>query len=164
MARSTDGGESFENFKVSESPFLPDSNIFFGDYTNVTAYNNIVRPIWARLHDGDLSVWTAIIDLSTVGMEEPRSFSPVAELEQNYPNPFNGITYFSFKLKGPATTTLRIFDQYGRLVCTLLDDKKLAAGKYIESFDAFGAGLTPGVYYFSLVAGRETKKRKMIVL
>ncbi|HHH53030.1 MAG TPA: exo-alpha-sialidase, partial [Bacteroidetes bacterium] len=46
MAVSRDGGESFENFKISESPFDPNKNVFFGDYTNISAYDNIVRPIW----------------------------------------------------------------------------------------------------------------------
>lgn len=49
MALSKDGGASFKNFKISESPFIPTDNVFFGDYTNVTAHNNVVRPIWARL-------------------------------------------------------------------------------------------------------------------
>jgi len=52
VARSVDGGETFENIKVSESPFLPYSSVFFGDYTNITAYNGHVRPIWTRLQDG----------------------------------------------------------------------------------------------------------------
>ncbi len=62
MAVSRDGGESFFNFKVSEQPFLPTAGVFFGDYNNVTAYNNVIRPIWTRLHQGQLSVWTAIVD------------------------------------------------------------------------------------------------------
>jgi len=35
MARSTDGGETFENILISESPFIPSSGVFFGDYTNI---------------------------------------------------------------------------------------------------------------------------------
>jgi len=62
MAVSRDGGESFHNFKISESPFVPTSNVFFGDYNNVNAHNNVIRPIWTRLHQGQLSVWSAIID------------------------------------------------------------------------------------------------------
>ena len=61
MAVSPDGGETFINFKVSETPFLPASNVFFGDYNNISAHNNVVRPIWTRLQQGQLSVWTAIV-------------------------------------------------------------------------------------------------------
>ena len=35
--------------------------VFFGDYTNVSAHNNVIRPIWARLQMDILSVWTAIV-------------------------------------------------------------------------------------------------------
>ncbi|GIV46031.1 MAG: hypothetical protein KatS3mg036_0849 [Ignavibacterium sp.] len=66
VARSTNGGETFTNFKVSESSFIPSSNIFFGDYTNIAAFNKKVYPIWMRLDGSALSVWTAIINDSLV--------------------------------------------------------------------------------------------------
>ncbi|MFO7524583.1 MAG: T9SS type A sorting domain-containing protein [Ignavibacteriaceae bacterium] len=66
VARSTDGGNSFENFKVSESSFSPNSGIFFGDYSNIAAFNKKVYPIWTRLDGNSLSIWTALIYDSTV--------------------------------------------------------------------------------------------------
>jgi Neuraminidase (sialidase) len=64
MARSTDGGLTFENFKISERPFTPDKSVFMGDYNNVSVHNNIVRPIWTVMDNRKrLSVWTALIDL-----------------------------------------------------------------------------------------------------
>ncbi len=76
VARSTDGGDSFENFKVSESSFTPTSGIFFGDYTNIAAYNRMIYPMWMRLNNSTLSVWTAIIhDTTTVVPVEFSSFT-----------------------------------------------------------------------------------------
>lgn len=49
VAKSTDGGETFKNFRVSQSSFNPTGNIFFGDYTNIAAYNGMVYPIWMRM-------------------------------------------------------------------------------------------------------------------
>lgn len=63
LAYSKDGGESFENVKISESPFTPVEGIFFGDYNNISAYDGKVRPIWTRYENGKLSVWTALIDI-----------------------------------------------------------------------------------------------------
>lgn len=63
IAFSTDGGKRFVNKKISESPFVPTEEIFFGDYNNISAYNGVVRPIWTRLDKGKLSVHTALIDL-----------------------------------------------------------------------------------------------------
>jgi hypothetical protein len=76
VARSIDGGNTFENFKVSESSFTPTSGIFFGDYTNIAAYNRMVYPIWMRLNNSSLSVWTAIIhDTTTVVPVELSAFN-----------------------------------------------------------------------------------------
>ena len=62
LAVSTNGGESFENYKISETPFLPNPKIFFGDYTNISVHNGVIRPIWTRLHKGRISLHTALIN------------------------------------------------------------------------------------------------------
>ena len=46
MAISMDGGNTFINRKISQSPFFPNEGVFFGDYTNITANNGVIRPIW----------------------------------------------------------------------------------------------------------------------
>jgi len=74
MAMSKDGGEHFLNFRISESPFLPDGYTFFGDYNNITAYNNVVRPIWTRLQNGQLSIWTALINLEYLNLIKPKAY------------------------------------------------------------------------------------------
>ena len=67
MARSTDGGKTFTNFKVSERSFTPISSTFMGDYIGLVAYNNIVRPIWTSIDDHkNLSIWTAIINVNAI--------------------------------------------------------------------------------------------------
>jgi hypothetical protein len=61
VAFSSDGGVTFKNVKISESPFVPDETKFFGDYTNISAYKGVIAPIWGRMDDGKMSVWTSII-------------------------------------------------------------------------------------------------------
>lgn len=63
LAYSTDGGNTFVNKKISESPFLPNDAMFFGDYNDISAYNGMIRPIWTRLEKRELSVWTALIEV-----------------------------------------------------------------------------------------------------
>jgi hypothetical protein len=60
-ASSVDGGSTWKNERISESPFVPESSVFFGDYNNISAHDGVVRPIWTRLHNGRLSVMTALI-------------------------------------------------------------------------------------------------------
>ncbi len=63
LAWSADGGQSFTNQRISEKPFTPTPDVFFGDYNDISAENGRVRPIWTRLEDGRLSVWTAVIEV-----------------------------------------------------------------------------------------------------
>jgi len=63
LAISTDGGETFSNEKISQTPFEPNKDIYMGDYINIAAYGNFVRPIWTSYEDGSLSILSAIIDL-----------------------------------------------------------------------------------------------------
>jgi len=63
LATSTDGGETFTNAKISTQPFTPDSNIYMGDYINISAYGGYIRPIWTSYENGELSILSAIIDL-----------------------------------------------------------------------------------------------------
>lgn len=63
LAYSADGGDSFINQKISESPFLPSKNAFFGDYNNISAHKGRIRPIWTRADGVNLSVWTALVEV-----------------------------------------------------------------------------------------------------
>ncbi|HWF44731.1 MAG TPA: sialidase family protein [Candidatus Kapabacteria bacterium] len=61
LARSTNGGESFEDMKISQSAFSPGNGVFLGDYISVAAYNKHVFPTWTRTKSGISSIWTAIV-------------------------------------------------------------------------------------------------------
>lgn len=63
LAYSKDGGATFTNVKISNSPFVPDERVFFGDYNNISAYDGVVRPIWTRADGTALSIWTALIEI-----------------------------------------------------------------------------------------------------
>lgn len=62
LAVSEDGGKTFTNEVISESPFEPRESVFFGDYTNISAHAGVIRPIWTRCDGNQLSIWTAIIN------------------------------------------------------------------------------------------------------
>lgn len=164
LARSIDGGLTFENSKISESPFLPYSSVFFGDYTNIVAHNGRVRPIWARLENGNMSILTAIID-QFVGEPEMEELSKAPiHLEVNYPNPFKASTFISYKLREPAVISLAVYDVFGRKIATLIDRQNTEAGKYTESFHADDYHLKPGIYYFTLSTNQTVKKQKMLLI
>lgn len=75
VAKSTDGGTTFENFKVSETPFTPTASVFFGDYSNIAAWDGKIYPIWTRLQGGQLSVWITVINDSLIIPVELNNFT-----------------------------------------------------------------------------------------
>ncbi|MEM1408558.1 MAG: sialidase family protein, partial [Bacteroidota bacterium] len=62
LAYSNNGGVTFENVKISETPFTPDAEYFFGDYTNITAYDGRVAAVWTRMDDGKTSIIATVIE------------------------------------------------------------------------------------------------------
>ena len=46
LARSIDGGQTFVNKKIDTPPFACNDNVFFGDYSSISAYGGRVVPIF----------------------------------------------------------------------------------------------------------------------
>lgn len=165
MARSTNGGVTWVNERLSSTPFTPASNIFFGDYTNISAHNGVVRPIWIRLVSGTLSVWTAIINFP-VGVEPISTEIPSAfALKQNYPNPFNPVTRIDFDVPAAGGNdsrdiTIKIYDVNGKEAAVIVNGK-LSPGSYKYEWDA--SSYPSGVYFYQLSSGSYTETKKMIL-
>ena len=109
-----------------------------------------------------MSIWTAIVDPTVVGVEEEVSDGIPFSMEQNYPNPFAESTWISFKLHEAALVNLSVYDNVGRQVEVMINHEKLQPGKYTYRFDAYELDLAPGVYYFSLVSNEYVKRQKII--
>ncbi len=167
VAKSADGGESFVNFKVSESAFTPDANIFFGDYINIAAYKGKVHPIWMRMDSTNLSVWTAIInDPPTLVSGENNVAASYFSLSPTYPNPVqlsvaDPAATIRFSLPSADEVALKIYDVAGREVATLINARK-EAGSHQIRFEA--NHLATGIYFYKLTARRFSATRKMLVI
>lgn len=167
LAISKDGGQTFENHLISESPFLPSSNIFFGDYTNISALNGMVRPVWTRLHNDSLSVWTALIQIDSTGGFT--GYSPIGQRDNlseilAFPNPSSGKIAFSWKLKTSTTFSIEIWDNMGKKIASPVVNKTLSEGMYVEHFDASSYQLSSGIYYFQLISeGRILQVKKFVI-
>jgi len=83
------------------------------------------------------------------------------ELMQNYPNPFNPVTNILYRLSENSYVTLKVFDNSGREVRTLVNEHK-EAGYYKAVFD--GSGLASGIYFCKLAADNfnQTKKLSLV--
>ncbi len=82
-------------------------------------------------------------------------------LEQNFPNPFNPATVIRYQLPAAVHVSIKVYDMAGREAATLVNGQK-SAGRYSVNFDA--AGLSSGVYFYTLRAGSFVQTRKLVVL
>ena len=83
------------------------------------------------------------------------------ELRPNYPNPFNPTTTINYALTKRVDVRLEVYDVLGRLVQTLVSGPQ-EAGWHKVRFD--GRGLSSGVYFYRLHAGKELKLGKMTLI
>jgi len=160
MAVSTDGGQSFTNTRISDSPFIPDSSHFFGDYTNISAYNGVIRPVWTRLHISQQSLLTALISqndlVSTKEIE-----SPVVQASI-YPVPVDKTLSIKYKLKTNSEVTINLIDNTGRLIDVLLENTFRSKGKNREVFDVKNLDLNKGIYFVQIQSEGLTRTIKFI--
>ncbi len=82
-------------------------------------------------------------------------------LAQNYPNPFNPSTAITYTLSQPGRVSLRIFDERGRLITTLVDEAK-SAGTHRALFQA--DNLPSGVYIYRVEAPDGVQTQRMTLV
>jgi hypothetical protein len=162
MALSKDGGNTFINFKVSESWFAITPNNYIGHYIGVSAHNNIVRPVWTRIDNNYPSLWTAVVDsVTAVENNSDQAALSKFELSQNYPNPFNPTTKINYSIPISGFVSLIVYDVLGNEIAELVSDEK-QVGNYETEFDA--TGLSSGIYFYQLKADTFIETKKMLLL
>ena len=87
----------------------------------------------------------------------PTSF----ELSQNYPNPFNPSTVIKYSVPADVNVNVSVYNTKGELVRTLVNQFQ-RTGFYSVKFD--GLGLSSGIYFYKVEAGKYSQVKKMVLL
>ena len=80
---------------------------------------------------------------------------------QNYPNPFSSFTTISYTLPENSMVTLRIINQSGREIQTLVNEEQ-SAGEYKIKFDA--RNLSGSIYFCCLETEKFSETQKLILI
>jgi len=90
----------------------------------------------------------------------------ITTLAQNYPNPFNPQTWIDFSLPSAQTVSLRIYDERGRLVRTLVDGLAAEGDNQVlwDGKDNSGRGVASGVYHYVLKSSSGDLRHKMTLI
>lgn len=161
LAYSTDGGETFANLQISNLPFTPQPDKFFGDYTNIVAHDGQVHPIWERQVNGVASIWTGVSAFQ-VGIESPDFFAMQTKLE-SHPNPFFETATISFNMAKAQDLTLTVHDIIGRQVVTVFSQKNHQPGLHEVILDNALLRLPAGIHFLKLTNGSAVETSKIVV-
>jgi hypothetical protein len=108
------------------------------------------------------NIWKFVLkdtatDVPDIESDVPEGYS----LNQNFPNPFNQATKITYFLPEANFITLKIYDQCGRELQTLVSEYQ-DRGAYTVEADA--CELSGGCYFYKLRAGREFMETRMMIL
>ncbi len=114
-------------------------------------------------HNGDIGHTYTLKISGTTEIIENQNIPEEFRLVQNYPNPFAQRTQINYTLKNPNNVQLKVFDENGQDVTTLVN-KFQQAGTFSVSFDAEKFSLPCGTYYYSITIGNSTLTKKMVLI
>lgn len=168
LSRSTNGGITFTDFRITSSRFkpVPVSGAIgggnMGDNLGLTSGNGKLYPVWMANYTGTFQIWSANIDYTTIGIQQissevPREFS----LEQNYPNPFNPETNINFNITKAGYTSIKVYNSAGELI-KVLAEQELKPGKYSVKWNA--ADKPSGVYFYAIETNSFRESKKMMLV
>ncbi len=126
---------------------LPEGT-YLGQLSIITGGGNFIIPI-------------NILISHFVSADEEQIHIPTFKLSQNFPNPFNNTTEIQFELPAELFTEITVFDIMGKEIKTLIKSS-LRQGVYSIPFDA--SGVSSGVYFYRIKAGKFSETKKFILL
>ncbi len=120
---------------------------------------DVTLTAYSEVHSADQI--TKQVNVTVVSVENNPTIPNKYVLYQNYPNPFNPETAISYQLSASSHVSLKVFNNLGRVVATLVNEEE-QAGKYTVTFDA--KNLSSGVYFYTLNANGFAITKKLIHL
>jgi hypothetical protein len=99
------------------------------------------------------------------GMDRPET-PEATYLSQNYPNPFNPSTTIEYYIPEKCFIRLEVFDISGKRIVSLIE-REQDSGSHLVTWngkDGKGRSLASGIYFYRLIADRETISKKLMLL
>ncbi len=157
ILRSTSEHGSYTKINSELIPSDPSRTYSFTDTTIVAG-----RKVYYKLEDVSVSGNRSTHGPVVAEIPLPREYG----LSQNYPNPFNPTTSIRYQLPKPGKVTLEVYNIYGQLVQTLVDQVKEAGFHTIEwnGRDERGLQVSSGVYYYRVLVDGFTTTKKMALI
>ncbi len=86
------------------------------------------------------------------------------DLAQNYPNPFNPVTVIKFAVPEEAEVSISVYDINGRRIAELVSARYYEPGFYSIDFNASDYGISSGIYFYRMNAGKYSGTKRMVLI
>ena len=169
LARSKDGGETWNEYEVSDHNFKPTpigglGQGYQGDNIDISSTNEALLPVWMDNSTGLYQIWSTRINFTelnaiTESSIETEIFSTV------YPNPFAKTATIEFTIDQKGDVIFELYDQQGSLQFKKRIQVQLV-GKFQLDFDneMTGKKLNSGLYYYRLLQNGKSGSGKLIIM
>ncbi|MCU7497682.1 MAG: T9SS type A sorting domain-containing protein [Ignavibacteria bacterium] len=147
--QTNDGGQSWT--------WVTDTTVFTSSESVTGVTLDKGGKLWICGSRGAVFTNNATVDVKSSMDISPSKYS----LMQNYPNPFNPSTVIEYRIPELSSVRLDVYDMLGRLIGRLVNETQ-NAGTYKMTFNA--AGLSSGIYFYSLNVNGNILTRKMSVI
>ncbi len=171
LARSTDGGDTWKEYEISDRRFKPIpigglGQGYQGDNIDITSTPTHLWPVWMDNRTGTYQIWTVpilISHLDNVNENSEAESQPVCRI---FPNPASGWFTIEVTLSAPGQVQLTVNNPLGQTL-EAIRDEYMFPGTYREMVNinrpSPGNILLPGIYFCRFQSGRYISFSKMIV-
>ncbi len=147
-------GLFYDDYVIGQSPLTPKLLATLGYTTGVESNDDGFMPTFPYVAApksgfGNCSGSQVITGVKEIGLNIG---APQLSLAQNFPNPFKETTTIRYRVNIKSPVRISIMDLNGRLISTILNEKK-EAGIYEIKYD--GSNLKPGIYLATLSSGNQ---------
>ena len=111
-----------------------------------------------------VSLWTDVTSLNNILSANFELTSTTLNAIKQYPNPASNIIYISFKIHELSVVSLELYDQHGRKIYTIIDNKKMEYGKYVIPINIDEIRLQNGIYYPKISINDTSKTLKIMII
>jgi len=159
----------FSSHPLSSTSVPPGALSFHAESGAALEYEVIAEGVYNYRCDSHYdSGMTGSFVATTTGIEERQNTkTPGAyQLNRNYPNPFNPSTIIGYQLPAEEHVELRIYNTRGRLVLTLINDKRPAGNNSVvwDGSDESGRLVASGLYIYRIKAGGFISTKTMLLV
>ncbi|MFK5857519.1 MAG: sialidase family protein [Bacteroidota bacterium] len=169
LARSTDGGDTWNEYEISSHNFKPTpigglGQGYQGDNIDITSTQTKLWPVWMDNSTGNYQIWTVPIDFSSLDNINTNEVNPsFNRLDQNYPNPFSNSTTIGYNITKTGLVTLKIFDAMGNELQMLVNETQ-KPGYYNVTFTMDEFASNNSILFYRFKVGDYSKTKSMISL